>query len=262
MKKNSLESVDLLDEEAIPIERIISVACRNFIAFDGLHTFEFDNGVNTLVGGNSSGKTSLISVISQALSPITSDQWDRNWHSNNDISESLIEMRFVAGGKEHYLRRVLEYDNTTDLHLYVGEGSRRDFYRDGEALKYMKNLKSISRIDDFGNSRKDFYFWTTGTRTSVNPLFSKSRNVIRGINKFLPKAGGEIVQLRLVENDVMAQYRNGELRHLSTLAGADVKLIFVIAKIYNVFKQIEVEDKSKVVLFDEIEIGLDRAKLN
>ena len=232
------------------------------MAFDGLHTFNFDSGINTLIGGNASGKTSLISVISQALSPITTEYWDRNWHSNYGMNDSLIEMRFVAGGKEHYLRRVLKSDSTTDIHLYVDEGSKRDFYRDGEALDYMKNLKPISRIDGFENSRKDFYFWTTGTRTSVNPLFSRSRDVIKGINRFLPKAGGEVVQLRLVENDVMAQYRNGDLRHLSTLAGGDIKLIFVIAKIYNVFKQLEADDRSKVILFDEIEIGLDKAKLN
>ena len=48
----------MVEHETIPIQRIISVACRNFMAFDGLHTFNFDEGVNTIVGGNSSGKSS------------------------------------------------------------------------------------------------------------------------------------------------------------------------------------------------------------
>ena len=40
-------------------------------------------------------------------------------YNRNDIGESLIEMRFIAGGQEHYLRRI-QGSTTTDIHLYVG----------------------------------------------------------------------------------------------------------------------------------------------
>ena len=36
-------------------------------------------------------------------------------------------------------------------------------------------------------------------------------------------ARSEIVQLRLVDNEVMVQYRDGELRNLSTIAGGRQK---------------------------------------
>ena len=55
-----MAEMELVEDQSIPIQRIISVACRDFMAFDGLHTFEFYEGVNTLVGGNSSGKTSQL----------------------------------------------------------------------------------------------------------------------------------------------------------------------------------------------------------
>ena len=56
-------------------------------------------------------------------------------------------MRFIAGDKEHYLRRVMLGDVTTDIHLYVGEGDDHDFYRDGGAIEYFRKLKPITTID-------------------------------------------------------------------------------------------------------------------
>ena len=55
-----MASMMKVKNDTIPIQRIISVACRNYMALDGLHTFNFDKGVNTIIGGNSSGKTSLL----------------------------------------------------------------------------------------------------------------------------------------------------------------------------------------------------------
>ena len=75
-----MAEVELIEDQSIPVQRIISLACRDFMAFDGLHTFEFDEGVNTIVGGNSSGKTSLITIISQALSRTFSLTWGGRWY--------------------------------------------------------------------------------------------------------------------------------------------------------------------------------------
>ena len=252
----------IVKNDTIPIQRIISVACRNYMAFDGLHTFNFDKGVNTIVGGNSSGKTSLVRVISQALSERTTHPWGGNWHPTYSTEECLIEMRFLAGDKEHYLRRVMLGDLTTDIHLYVGKGDEREFYRDGGAIEYFKKLKPITTIDGFENSRKDFYFWTSGGTVNVNPLFSKSKDHIALINKFLPMAKSGVSQLQVVGNDIMALQRNGELRHLSMLSGGDGKIIFVIAKIVNLMHRIDNKTLSKVILIDEIDLGLDKAKLD
>ena len=67
----------------IPIERIISVACRNFMAFDDLHTFKFDEGINTVVGGSSSGKSSLVTLISRALQSDMTKSRRGNWHATS-----------------------------------------------------------------------------------------------------------------------------------------------------------------------------------
>ncbi len=248
-------------DKSIPVQRIISVACRNFMAFDGLHTFEFDSGVNTIIGGNSSGKSSLITLISQALSRSFSQTWAGRWNRNFDTNESLIEMKFIAGDKEHYLRRVLLGSTTTDLHLYIDDEGEQTFMRDGEVMRYLRSLKPISTIEGFEHTRDDFYFWTNGKTATVNPIFSKSKTVIDGVNKFLPLAQTGIVKIRVIEDDVMAQYRNGELKHLTSLSSGDANIIFVIAKIFNVLARIENENASKVILVDELEFGLDTNKL-
>ncbi len=252
----------MIEHDTIPIQKIISVACRNFMAFEGLHTFEFDEGVNTIIGGNGSGKSSLVTIITQALSTDISQRWNGKWYPKYEPKESLIEMKFIADDQEHYLRRVMLGDTTTDLHLYIGNGVGRIFLRDGEVVEYLSKLKPIYTINGFENSRREFYFWTSGETTTVNPMFAKSKVLIKGINKFLPLAKSNVIQLRLVGNDVMAEYRNGNLIHLSGLAGGDVKIIFVLAKIYNIIQRIEADDLSKVILIDEMEVGLDRAKID
>ena len=257
-----MAGVMMIEHDTIPIQKIISVACRNFMAFGGLHTFEFNEGVNTIIGSNGSGKSSLVTIITQALSTDISQRWNGKWYPKYEPKESLIEMKFIADDQEHYLRRVMLGDTTTDLHLYIGNGVGRIFLRDGEVVEYLSKLKPIYAINGFENSRREFYFWTSGETTTVNPMFAKSKVLIEGINKFLPLAKSNVIQLRLVGNDVMAEYRNGNLIHLSGLAGGDVKIIFVLAKIYNIIQRIEADDLSKVILIDEMEVGLDRAKID
>ena len=59
-----MTEVMMVEHETIPIQKIISVACRNYMAFDGLHTFNFDEGINTIIGSNGSGKSSLVRAVS------------------------------------------------------------------------------------------------------------------------------------------------------------------------------------------------------
>ena len=129
-------------------------------------------------------------------------------------------------------------------------------------MMYLRKLKPISTINEFDNSRKDFYLWTSGKTVRISPNFSRSKNVINGINRFLPLAHIDIVKLKLIDDDVMAQYRNGDMFHLSSLTDGDLKTIFVIAKLYNLLNGIEKETASKVILVDELEIGLDKGKIN
>ena len=62
-------------------------------------------------------------------------------------------------------------------------------------MMYLRKLKPISTINEFDNSRKDFYLWTSGKTVRISPNFSRSKNVINGINRFLPLAHIDIVKV-------------------------------------------------------------------
>ena len=256
-----MTDLDSIGNRSIPIQKIISIACRNYIAFEGLHIFEFEDGVNTIVGGNASGKSCLVSAILQSVSKDTVRRWNSGWTKQFSQKESLIELKFIAGDKEHYLRRLIVGDNTTDLHLYVGNGERRDFYRDGEVLSYFRKLKPISTIDMIGTTKRDFFFWTNGRRSSVNPMFEKSEMVLDQVNRYLPLGTSGITKLCLLDNVVVAE-KNGELTALSALAGGEIRQLFMISKILNIMHRIETEQTSKVIVIDEFEIGLDRPNVD
>ena len=257
-----MAGVMMIKHDMIPIQKIISVACRNFMAFEGLHTFEFDEGVNTIIGGNGRGKTSLVTLITQALSTDISQRWNGKWFPNYNPQEALLEIKFIADDQEHYLRRVMLGDTTTDLHLYIGKGEERTFLRDGEVVGYLNKLLPTYTINGFENSRRDFFFWARGNTENVSSTFPNPKQLIQGVNKFLPLAKGKVVQLRMVQGKVMAEYHNGSLIHLSGLASGDVKIIFVLARIYNIIQNIKADNLSRVILIDEMEVGLDRANID
>ena len=125
----------------------------------------------------------------------------------------------------------------------------------------LRKLKPISTIDRLNSSRKDFYLWTNG-KTKSEPKLLEIKEYHQWNKSFLTfSPPSDVVKLRLIDDDVMAQYRNGDMFHLSTLAGGDVKTIFIIAKLYNLSNGIEKEGASKVILVDELEIGLDKGKM-
>ena len=101
------------------IFRIHSIAIRNFRSLTGLHTFNFESGINVITGGNSSGKSTVMDAVEIALSPSTDHGMFSYWQSKSDVA-SLIEITFTAKEQFHYLRRVIQNDRTTDIHLYVG----------------------------------------------------------------------------------------------------------------------------------------------
>ena len=257
-----MTGMDIINEELIPVQKIISVACRNFMAFKGLNIFEFTDGVNSIIGGNASGKTSLLTIISQALRKNIDQSFNNRWYRNFNHDESLIEIKFMAGDKEHYLRRVMLGDTTTDLHLYVQNKEKQDFYRDGGAIEYLARLKPLSGINQFEGSRKDFYVWTNGKNAKINPLFSKYEGILDKINHYLPLTHTRLYRVRLIDGKLMVQYREGELKHAATLAEGEIKVIFAIAKILNFISLVEKYNTSRVILIDELDIGLDKSKIN
>ena len=243
-------------KESVPIERVISAACKNFLAFDNLQTFKFEPGINSIVGGNASGKTSLIYLIMQAISIERDKPWHFTWNPYKINKKSLIELKFIAGGKLHYVRKIIEENNTTDIHLYVGEGEEIEFYRDGEAIEYMSRFIPIFVVDSLEANRKDFYYWTSNKTTQLNPKFTNSAEIISGLNQYLPKFEKSIKEVEVNGKDVWCVKNNGTKIHITAMSGGLIKLIYVLGKVFNILSRIKEKNLSKVILVDELEMGL------
>ena len=77
------------------------------MAFDGLHTFNFDEGINTIIGSNGSGKSSLVRVVSSAkpkvadyaLTTLNTSQGDVVYSENSSFVISDIP-GLIAGASE------------------------------------------------------------------------------------------------------------------------------------------------------------------
>lgn len=248
------------EERLIPVDKIVSAACKNYMAFDGLHRFEFKDGINTIIGGNASGKTSLVWMILQALSINDSHERIRSWNPyRNGHGTSLIELKFLAGGKEHYIRRVMQdHDHTTDIHLYVGNQEPREFYRDHDAIRYLKTLEPVFVVDGLEASRESFYVWKRNNKSYSYNSKNQSDNLISQMNEYISTLNESLKGILLQGNEVVCEYKDGRILPLTHLSGGNARAIFVIGKILSIINMIEEEGKSKVILVDEIELGLDK----
>jgi Fe-S cluster assembly ATPase SufC len=253
----------MIEHQTIPITKIVSAACRDFMAFSGLHNFEFDDGINSIIGRNASGKSSLITLIYQALTPDTSSRSKGLWFPNNNSEHSLLELKFVANDKPHFLRRVMSGDQTTDLHLYIGEGDDAEFLRDGGVVGYLTKLKPVFMFDAFGISRRDFYSLKSRNKTNNNNnTFSPYRDeLIEKVNKILPLTNSRVSKLVKSGTDVIAEYQDGKTISLLGLSGGNNRIIFVLTKILYLLEEIKENNLSTVILIDEIEMGLDRSAI-
>ena len=259
----------MIEHHTIPITKIVSAACRGFMAFDGLHNFEFDETVNTIIGRNAGGKTSLIRLIELALEPNVDQEGPGQWmNSNNYHPESLLELKFIADGKLHYLRRVILGETTSDLHIYVGEGDDTVFLRDSEGFAYLKKLKPVTLFENFHRPYKDY--------TKYNPFKHKSKRssskieeswtyiqppaeYIDSLNKLLIASGSRISNLSVRGKTYVIENLNGVFVPLRALASGDSITLFILTKLLVHTMSIEAENKSRVILIDELEMGLSRS---
>ena len=252
----------MIEHHKIPITKIISAACRNFMGFSGLHNFEFKDGINSIIGGNASGKSSLITLIKQALTPETSIIYNGQRHPNNTSEQSLLELKFIAANKPHFLRRVISGDNTTDLHLYIGEDDETEFLRDGGVLTYLTKLKPVSVLENFRNSQDSFYASRSNNRAIDNLISSFPNEMTETLNKILPLTNSKISKLVKSGTDVMVEYKNGKIVCPSMLSSGDSRTVFVLVKVLYLLENIEENNLSTVILIDEIGAGLDRSSLS
>ena len=251
----------MIEHQKIPITKIISAACRNFMAFSGLHNFEFKDGMNSIIGGNASGKSSLLTLIKQALSPETTLGYNGQRHANNTSEQSLLELKFIAANKLHFLRRVISGDNTTDLHLYIGDNEDTEFLRDGGVLTYLTKLKPVLILENLRNSRDSFYASRSNNRALDNLISSFPNEVTENLNKILPLSNTKVSKIVKSGNDVVVEYKNGDTVCPSMLSSSDSRTVFVLVNILSLLENIEENNLSTVILIDEIGAGLDRSSL-
>ena len=241
----------------IPIEKIIGVACKNFLCFSGLHTFHLKDGVNTIIGSNGSGKSSFIKMILEAFSVETSRNIGSSWFPYNREQHSLIEIKFIHDGEEHYLRRVLKGDDTTDLHLYIGNGENRDFLRDGEVISYLKkfpcrNMVSyMSKIGQFdiGSYQRALDFWK-GAREENSAVTSVVEKILFDLeNGILKKTNGAN------KFSFIPEIKKHDLFPL--LGSEDGALLLTICMIMACINESN-NLRSNVILLDNFERGLSK----
>jgi hypothetical protein len=262
--ENGSAGVKLVGEKEISITKIISAACRNYMHFKGVHTIEFKDGINTIVGGNASGKSSILWMINQAISSERSSFWNRGvWGNGDHNRQTMLELRFIAGDKEHHLRRVIQSgDHTTDVHLYIGEGRDIEFLRDGEALKYLSLIKRVHSFDGITASDDDDFMKTTHNGLHYIPNFKGKYELLNEVNKVLNLTEVGVTRLLKSGEIVMAEIQDGRLVALEDLSVPAIRIVFFLAKILAKISEIDSDDLSRVILIDDFEMGLDNSAVS
>jgi len=246
------------ETQMIPITKLISAACRDFMAFRGAHSFEFKDGVNYIVGRNGEGKTSLVRLIIQALNPnISYDNTWGNYYSGRENESSLIELKFIADGKIHHIRRVLLGDSTSDLHLYIGEGENTQFLRDGQALDYLIKLKPISTINNsfqFRSQYRNFFHFSL----AASPDAPFDEYHIDDLNKILKRSNHDFTVSQNKNRELIVTFENGKVEPIGNLGRNSYNTIFTIILLLNIVNNIKNKNLSRVVVIDEFDNGVQR----
>jgi hypothetical protein len=152
-------------------------------------------------------------------------------------------------------------DHTTDLHLYIGEGGDTEFLRDGEVVAYLTKLKTVFLFDSFDTSRRDFFTWTSRNKANADSMFVYRDDLLDKLNLLLAITNLKVNKVLKSGNDLKAVYDDGRTVPLASLSGGNIRVVFVLAKILTMLARIEDEGLSKVILIDEIEMGLDRSSM-
>ena len=249
---------------SIPITKILSANCRDFFCFRELEIFDFEDGLNIIFGNNGSGKSTSVRMISAALSPNTSHDWD--FTTRNDSAKgSLIEIKFIVEGKICYLRRVIVQGTTTDLHLYIDTGNEMEFLRDNEVVRFLAKLKRINVIkaNNFDKRR----FWITFSNDST-PKEKTSTEFFKLIKKILSQkrnaADNNLVLLiEDIESSIDSFYEEhvfgSSLRYKDSPGGYS-RLWKIIGDLGRSNADFVASDSSKVYIIDQADQYLRRAE--
>ena len=244
----------------MPVEFIHSFAVRNFRTLTGLHTFRFEKGINTITGGNASTKSSFIDAIEFVFNPSNEHKWWPAWEFGSEPRPTLLEITFTAGSKFHYLRRVANGRQTTDLHLYIGE-KNQEFYRDGEAAHYLEQIipPNLSKTTNISNTR---FTWINATQRYADAdkrtISDNLQKIDAKINTLLNDTKCDMNEIFSINGISYVKFSDGsevDFERLST------KEKVFIDRIYNILKTVELQDPkndSSVLIFDDFERTIGR----
>jgi len=239
----------------MPVEFIHSFAVRNFRKLTGLHTFRFEEGINTITGGNASGKSSFIDAIEFVFNPKNDHKWWHGWELGLEERPTLLEITFTAGGKYHYLRRVVDGGTTTDLHLYVGK-KNPEFFRDGDASEYLNQIVSPTH----SNVTKIFktrFTWINATQQYdhfVPRIVSdKTEEIDNRINSLLKDADCDLKEIFTKDGKSYAKFVDDSIIDFEKLSIKEKVLIDSMSNLLSAIIELGENNDSKVLIFDDLE---------
>lgn len=244
---------------AIPVEKIVALAMRDLHCFDGLHTFNFKDGVNTIVGRNRSGKSGLVYALTNSF---VFDDKNKNWfnHYFYKNPESLMEIVFIFSSKEHYLRRVISSGATTDLHLYIGDGEDRVFLRDGEVVEYFRQCKLDQVFDIFDNEFDPRAPFSPSIKKNymIENIMIANKQSLEILNLLLARFENRIEKVVKRDGNTLVIYKDGRLSlPLEHLSMKDALLISILSVLSNHITKHQ-KTYGGVIVLDDFELGLDK----
>jgi len=243
--------------ERFPVTRIHSLAVRNFRSINELQTYEFTDGLNTISGGNMDGKSAILNAIKIVLDPEIKHRCSSFWGFGFMGQTSLIEITFTANQKLHYLRRVISNDNTTDIHLYVGE-KYSHFYRDGEASEYLMQI--IPPSNSILNTPWQVRF---GFIRSSDSMIDDERNYkfdqeeLEFVNNLLDLVDTDVKKLYNKKLNTYCVFRDGSETKFQHLSSSEQLFFTLIGNISHNISRVG-ENKTKVVLIDDFDRALGK----
>ena len=173
-------------QKMVPITKILSLSCRNVRYYPDLFTIDFESSITPIMNPFLDIRRNRIHEIIECC--LSSDLSNQNDFSYN--KDALIELRFVANNKLHFIRRVIESGTTKDLHLYIGELETREFYRDADAANYLVKFKMIPLYsaayrgsDQFNNFLSNDCDFTKLSQNTIM-ILQKYENEIKNVLRF------------------------------------------------------------------------------
>jgi hypothetical protein len=167
-------------------------------------------------------------------------------------NQSLLELKFIAGGKVHFLRKVVQgQEYTIDFHLYIDEEDETKFLLDEDAIEYISNLE----FDSIKNVRYGLKF-DANTMNETWELLVGNKLYLDATNREISKLGADI-KLVNDKDGLSAIRHDGSLLNLDEDLMIEIIAASSLGRMETMFDEINISNKSRVILlYDLFAFGL------